>query len=751
MTSILGEVLKAKASTSLDEFQDTINKVEGKMVTMKTELVESMHSCFALSEADIDRITSWSMEVNSIRDQANNLLNSFENERETFASTSNEIEDVDEQLQRCAKDSEVLRTIVSIVDDYEQADENTNELEASVKLSRAVYKLKYLMAEFPSPEDLKWLDQLTKTLKKQISDVIVRVQKDWNDKFQFKRNQLVIDHYGCNVVTAVETLKNLDSLEKVWNRFVNQLWSEILSKVCCPEYQVRIKWPVNSERPSLIINGLTMSPDCDEVPERDVSVASTVRLPKGPEMSTMCIDRDSTQASTASQGKSRCYILVEKLETRLKKVSQVFDNIVNILEIFAILFKEQPSLMTSMASELGPRLCTSLSSKCLKFLILHNSDGNFDTVRQDIEDLTQFLEKLDKLGFKIPQGPEYAALLEFAHNFETLFYEQLRQDICTKSRNYIRADVHKTVRYTPPIPSPTMLSHPRDLIKSPFTLQQSMEISASIYEMVKMLQYHLAAYPEDDILPDHAFNIYLAIVSIPKNESDSSDLVPLQAAIIHNNCWYLSHYAMSFKVCEHHVPLLRTKADQAISFLLRSIRSKLNGMISNAMNGLDAKVDSKIDCSLDFLLISEELIRLDLIFKGVLPTYAWKTSLALLVDHTVNEMVSKVLQWDDISANTATELAAAFIKFAVETSHLFKGDATAVREIDALTSKAVKKWQRFRLLTFVLTASMSEIKDKWVQGHGPLAIEFAAEEVRKLVRALFQNTDRRAAFLASIK
>jgi centromere/kinetochore protein ZW10 len=46
---------------------------------------------------------------------------------------------------------------------------------------------------------------------------------------------------------------------------------------------------------------------------------------------------------------------------------------------------------------------------------------------------------------------------------------------------------------------------------------------------------------------------------------------------------------------------------------------------------------------------------------------------------------------------------------------------------------------------------MKEIEDKWVDGCGPLAMAFNGDEVRRLVRALFQNTDHRAAFLASIK
>jgi len=117
----------------------------------------------------------------------------------------------------------------------------------------------------------------------------------------------------------------------------------------------------------------------------------------------------------------------------------------------------------------------------------------------------------------------------------------------------------------------------------------------------------------------------------------------------------------------------------------------------------------------------------------------------------LNEICSKVLSCEDISANTANELADSFTKLAVETATVFQKENMTAQETQVVASKAVPKWDRFRLLTFVLTASMRDIGDKWVNGCGPLSAAFTAEEIRKLVRALFQNTDHRAAFLASIK
>jgi hypothetical protein len=73
-----------------------------------------------------------------------------------------------------------------------------------------------------------------------------------------------------------------------------------------------------------------------------------------------------------------------------------------------------------------------------------------------------------------------------------------------------------------------------------------------------------------------------------------------------------------------------------------------------------------------FLAIAAEFGKLDRVFRDVLPPRTWRSALATLVDHTVNEMCSKVIGWDDISATTANELAESFTKFSIETSALFK-------------------------------------------------------------------------------
>ena len=65
--------------------------------------------------------------------------------------------------------------------------------------------------------------------------------------------------------------------------------------------------------------------------------------------------------------------------------------------------------------------------------------------------------------------------------------------------------------------------------------------------------------------------------------------------------------------------------------------------------------------------------------------------------------------------------------------------------------KNVKKWLRFTELIVVLNANLMEISNRWADGKGPLANEFSANEVKLLIRALFQNTERRSAVLLKIK
>ena len=57
-------------------------------------------------------------------------------------------------------------------------------------------------------------------------------------------------------------------------------------------------------------------------------------------------------------------------------------------------------------------------------------------------------------------------------------------------------------------------------------------------------------------------------------------------------------------------------------------------------------------------------------------------------------------------------------------------------------------WQRMGDLQFILDASLVEIGESWKGGKLPQS--FKPDEIKHLIRALFQNTDRRANALSII-
>lgn len=62
----------------------------------------------------------------------------------------------------------------------------------------------------------------------------------------------------------------------------------------------------------------------------------------------------------------------------------------------------------------------------------------------------------------------------------------------------------------------------------------------------------------------------------------------------------------------------------------------------------------------------------------------------------------------------------------------------------------VRHWVKLQQTSTILNASMAQIAEQWADGKGPLTLNFRAEDIRHLIRALFQNTDRRASVLSTI-
>ena len=110
------------------------------------------------------------------------------------------------------------------------------------------------------------------------------------------------------------------------------------------------------------------------------------------------------------------------------------------------------------------------------------------------------------------------------------------------------------------------------------------------------------------------------------------------------------------------------------------------------------------------------------------------------------------LQLADQCQAVANSLPDLFGSIVDESEGLDNGsDNLTGRAYIGLVQQHVHFWSRFGELRHLLSANLRDIEDRWSSGKGPLATHFTADEVKQMIRALFQNTDHRAATLSRIK
>ena len=121
-------------------------------------------------------------------------------------------------------------------------------------------------------------------------------------------------------------------------------------------------------------------------------------------------------------------------------------------------------------------------------------------------------------------------------------------------------------------------------------------------------------------------------------------------------------------------------------------------------------------------------------------------------------MLDHITSLEDISSEAARKLfvllklvddKAASLFLLVDDDDGDSKNASSRAKVDL--QRHVKKYAKFTETQLVLNGSLQEIVDRWADGLGPLGVEFPPNELKQLIRALFQNTDRRAAVLAKIK
>ena len=141
------------------------------------------------------------------------------------------------------------------------------------------------------------------------------------------------------------------------------------------------------------------------------------------------------------------------------------------------------------------------------------------------------------------------------------------------------------------------------------------------------------------------------------------------------------------------------------------------------------------------------------IWQPVLPEEVYLRAIGTLSNSVLEELLVRITTLEDIPADAAIQLADQCQTISNKLPLLFVQpveDSTPVPSV-AQVVHFVPLWNRFQEMQLLLQASLKNIEDRWASGKGPLGLHFSADEVKHMIRALFQNTDHRAAVLARIK
>ncbi|UXI20158.1 octopamine receptor oamb [Sarcoptes scabiei] len=235
-----------------------------------------------------------------------------------------------------------------------------------------------------------------------------------------------------------------------------------------------------------------------------------------------------------------------------------------------------------------------------------------------------------------------------------------------------------------------------------------------------------------------------------------------QNAIFHNNCLLFGHL-IECLVLKHKpkldslyelVPTVRNIASQIFlnqmkfqeqtfaNFIRNDTFQRALEQIANEIPQTELRISSQShyefrqglnDCL-------KHLNHLHNSFNDVLSKKIHQKAMSTILKIILNQFIETILSLNDITSLGSSHLFNEIDYFSKECK-LFLIDSEDV----------IFKWMQLNEINQLFKSSLFEILNRWAEGQGILATYVPADQVRHLIRALFQNNERRATVLAKIK
>ncbi|XP_041808403.1 centromere/kinetochore protein zw10 homolog [Chelmon rostratus] len=506
-----------------------------------------------------------------------------------------------------------------------------------------------------------------------------------------------------------------------------------------------------------------------------LSVRVTEQQDEGTVLALQCLEESQDERSTPSQVYSKLLLVLKTLHAHLLDVS--------------IGDKKLSAILGEMIWE---EISQCIIHDCLLYSIPTNSSQleKYNTVIKETEEFEKSLKEMEFL-----QG-DSTDLLKYARNVNCHFASKKCKDVIVAARKLMTSKMHNTVKITPdyklrlpklPPPGGEVKVKP-DSTKEEMVMENTKRLSAwslclpacRISESVQQLM-ELALNTLCEAVGSStqcALQLFFTVRNIfqlfydvvPTYHKENLLKFPHLAAIQHNNCMYLAHHLLTLG---HHfrahlpqplsegvatfvdmVPGFRKLGAQCFLAQMNVQRAELLERLSTAHNfcNLDDE-DNYTAASKAVRQVIHQLKQLGTVWQDVLPVSIYCKAMGNLLNTAITELIAKIMMLEDISSEDGEHLHTLCQTIIEEGPLVFipLAEEKKNRKYQEEVPLYVKKWSTFKELVIVLRANLQEIVDRWADGKGPLALEFSSSEVKNLIRALFQNTERRAVALTKIK
>ncbi|XP_064837983.1 centromere/kinetochore protein zw10 homolog [Oncorhynchus masou masou] len=432
--------------------------------------------------------------------------------------------------------------------------------------------------------------------------------------------------------------------------------------------------------------------------------------------------------------------------------------------------------------------------ECLLYSIPTNS-CQLEQYSAVIKETEEFEKSLKEMQYLRGDSTE---LLKYAQGVNCHFASKKCKDVIMAARKLMTSEMHNTVKITqdsklsvPMLPNPgsgdikgkqgaKKLEAPRLDNEKQLGVRMLClpvcRISESVQQLMELALHTLSeAVGNSSQCATQLFftvrNIFQLFYDVvPTYHKENLLKFPHLAAIQHNNCMYIAHHLLTLghQFSPHLpdplsegaatfvdlVPGFRKLGAHCFLAHLNVQRAEMLERLSTARNfsNLDDE-DNYSAASKAVRQVIHQLKRLGTIWQDVLPVNIYCKAMGILLNTAISELIAKIMMLEDISTEDGEHLQILCQTIIEEGPPVFipLPEENKNKKYQEEVPVYVKKWITFKELVIVLQANLQEIVDRWAEGKGPLALEFSSSDMKSLIRALFQNTERRAVALTKIK